>query len=275
MLRERVRTGLGIAAAILLMTAPEASAGAGEVHRGTESGARRPVATAGVSRGGVPTVGGPDAFGYSWIDSRDAQGPIFDFIDISSIGDEAGLGDDDYASLIVMPFTFNYYGINYNLMSIGSNGTLYFEDSYLGRENDCIPQNTGYLPQTFVALYWDDLDPSAAGEVYYAASGVEPDRTFIVQWEGVAHFGSSETLTAQVVFFEGSNNILMQFDDPSGLAGASATVGIQSEGLDGLNYSCDQAALSPGLAVCFAPEESTDPNCGNQVPVELQSFEID
>jgi len=276
MLRERVRTGLGVAAAILVMMLPGAHAEEGEVHRGTETRARQqPVAAGGVGGGSVATTGGPDNFGYSWIDSREIQGPAFDFLDISATGFEAELGDDDYASLIVMPFTFNYYGIDYNVMTIGSNGTVYFEDSYLGRENGCIPQNTGYSPQTFVALYWDDLDPGAAGQVYFAASGVEPQRTFIVQWEGVAHFGSSETLSAQVVFFEGTNNILMQFDDAGAVAGASATVGIQSEGIDGLTYSCDQPAVSAGLAVCFAPKESADQSCSSQVPVALQGFEID
>jgi hypothetical protein len=131
---------------------------------------------------------------------------------------------------------------------------------------------------TFIAVYWDDLNPSDGGAVYYEIIGTAPNRRLIVQWQDVPHYGSggADTITVQAVLFEEYSNILLQYQDPSSEAGAEATVGIQNDTTtNALEYSCDTAALSAGLAVCFAPPGSDDPNCSAPIPVELQSYTVE
>ncbi len=226
---------------------------------------------------GVPHSGGPDEGDYIFLDSYDPNGPSFDWIEIGAApppppppppggteqepepdetinGIHIGLDDDSAFYPIELPFSFNFYGSFYNRVAVGSNGTVYFEEEYLGFNNCCIPCNTSYFVQRFIAVYWDDLDPNPIGadNVYYTIVGEAPDRILVVQWEKVRHFGSdNDRVTCQAQLFEGSNEILLLYKDPSSEAGALATVGIQRDKETGLNYMCNDAALEPNLAVLF------------------------
>ena len=43
------------------------------------------------------TSGGPDGYGYTWIDSNDPSGPIYNWVDIELPNNlVAGLGDDNF-----------------------------------------------------------------------------------------------------------------------------------------------------------------------------------
>jgi hypothetical protein len=199
----------------------------------------------------------PDAFGYTFTDSRQSGGPGFEWIDISDSGNRLSLPDDWYFFPIDLPFNFNFYGTDYSQVAVASNGTLYFQDDYLGLSNRPIPSTNGYIPQVFVALYWDDLNPAAHGAIYYEFLGSAPHRKLIIQFQDVAHFGNaSNTLTAQAILFEGSNSILVQYLDPSTEAGSGATLGIQGDPDPeiewGLQYSYNKAVLSKKIAICYA-----------------------
>jgi hypothetical protein len=139
-------------------------------------------------------------------------------------------------------------------VAIGSNGTIYFEDRYLGLSNCCIPC-VNYGVERFIAVYWDDLYPNRFGDdnVYVGVVGEAPNRIFVVQWERVRHCCSDNQgrVTCQAQLFEGSGDILLLYEDPSLEAGSEATVGIQRDRNCGLNYLCNEAGLHPGLAVLF------------------------
>jgi subtilisin family serine protease/uncharacterized membrane protein len=216
--------------------------------------------------------GGPDGFGYAFADSNQSGGPTFDWIDISDSGNQLSLSDDSYFFPIDLPFNFNFYGTNYNQVAVGSNGTVYFQDAYLGLSNISIPSRNIYIPQVFIAVYWDDLNPSANGAIYYELIGSAPNRKLILQWQDVAHYGnSSDTITAQAILLEGSNSILVQYLDPSNEAGSGATEGIQGdpdpETNWGLQYGYDEAVLTANLAICYAyPEMPLDCSSSNPTP---------
>lgn len=206
------------------------------------------------------TVGGPDTFGYGFIDSDEPDGPTFQWQDISGTGTAVALSDDSHFYPVELPFTFSFYGVDRNELAIGSNGVVYFENEYLGLSNSPIPGTTSYAVQTFIAGYWDDLNPTpGTGGVYYEIVGDAPSRQAIIQFERVWHFSGSDdnAVTFQVILYEGSNDIRVQYLDPSPEAGSGAGVGIQGDPAEGLQYSNDVASLSAELAICFtAPDTS-------------------
>lgn len=51
-------------------------------------------------------TGGPDAFGYTFIDSDEPAGPAFDWTDISGTGTPLGLSDDSFFYPVNLPFDF-------------------------------------------------------------------------------------------------------------------------------------------------------------------------
>src|SRR5690606_14274392 len=80
-------------------------------------------------------VAGPDAFGYVAIDSDEAGGPVYDFVDISGTGTLLTEADfdpegctfdplDEGNALLNLPFTFSFYGEDYTTVKVNVNGHL-------------------------------------------------------------------------------------------------------------------------------------------------------
>ena len=68
-------------------------------------------------------TGGPDAFGYTWIDSDTAAGPTYSWIEIKGFGEQViGLGDDNVVGPFDLGFDFPYYGTLFNSINIGIKG---------------------------------------------------------------------------------------------------------------------------------------------------------
>jgi len=102
--------------------------------------------------------GGPDIFGYSWIDSDDPDGPEYNWRDISGMGTQVSFTHNDQATdLIPIGFTFNYYGIDYTDFRINPNGWIGFGDDWIDYHNYELPRIDAPRPAVFG--FWDDLDP--------------------------------------------------------------------------------------------------------------------
>src|SRR3989304_9358336 len=75
-------------------------------------------------------TGGPDAYGYTWIDSNEPGGPTYSWFDISVIGNPVtGLGDDNIIGPKPLGGFFQYYWYQVDKCWIGSNGYLSFGNS--------------------------------------------------------------------------------------------------------------------------------------------------
>ncbi len=213
-------------------------------------------------------AGGPDAFGYTFRDSTEENGPSYRWIEIAPPAGGSGTAaafddtDDGYAWLPdVLSFPFNFYGTDYTGLAFGSNGTVYFENDYLGYSNTHIPGTNSYDISTFIAHYWDDLEVN--GAAYYQDMGDK----FVIEYYNITAYDGSGSGVWEIILFE-NGNILLQYQtaeiDP-GNTGSGATVGIQGDNSTGLEYSYNTNALSDGLAICFAyPGESE--NCSGDVP---------
>jgi subtilisin family serine protease len=240
----------------------------GQVHTVNESKEASPDT---IGQGPLPLAsGGPDPFGYTYKDSHEVDGPIYQWIEIAPPAGGTGTklhgltGEDDaYFWPLSLPFTFTFYETDYMELAVASNGTLYFEDQHLGYRNVPIPGSNRYGVDRFIAHLWDDLVINP-GAVYYQAF----DSMFIIEYYQASGYGSPGYASWEVILFE-NGNILFQYQDVTfgnfRDYGGDATVGIQGDPTTGLQYSYNTAPLSDGLAICFAhPGQS--PDCSLDVP---------
>jgi hypothetical protein len=205
-------------------------------------------------------TGGPDTYGYTWIDSNEPGGPVYNWIEIAT--PEGGSGtyrsgincDDCHEANIPLGFSFPYYGTPMTTVSIGSNGVVYFENVYLGLSNSCMPGTPGYTmaQYNFIAHLWDDLAPNYQGGIYTQAF---PNYFVIEYYNIVPCCATGDGDTWQVILFR-NGNILMQYKELSnqGLQ-SDFTVGIQNNPTTGLQYKCDATGipLASGRAILFSP----------------------
>jgi len=203
------------------VSAARAVARAQDPTRGTEEERPKGERDSRVGRAPLRDSGGPDAFGYSWIDSDEPGGPTFDWFDITSSGTEVALGDDD-SEEVALPFDFPFYGVAHDAVTISSNGYLTFGPVGVDYSNDPVPHPSG--PDDLIAAFWTDLDPSAGGTVHYLYDAV--DDRFVVQYTGINDFWASGPKTFQIALYP-NGTILIQYLTIEGYIGYS-TVGIEN-----------------------------------------------
>ncbi len=231
---------------------------------------------------GVPMANepsGPDAYGYYAYDSEDTfyeQVPVYNWMNIDRFGTEIIMPDNlyDYTETVGLPFTFKYYGIDYNEIRISTDGWIAFgSGNQIAFENDSLP----YVDDVncMVAAFWDNLfdiwDENAT--LKYIYDNIE--KYFVIQWSNVGHFenwGPEETF--QIILLDpnyyptdtGDGEIIFQYNTLSNIW--NNTIGIENHNQDiGLQYVCNDNYLSTasilkdGLAIKFTtqiPSENID-----------------
>ena len=199
-------------------------------------------------RSKINDIGGPDEFGYTWLDSDALTGPIFHWRDISTTGTKIFL-DDDEDILLALPFPFPFYGENKDSIRVSSNGYLTFGTDGTEFENNHIPDNT--QPNDCIMPFWDDLNPEEGGTIHYATVGTD---SFIVQYTDIVSFTNSSNYTFQVICHRGGNIVFQYLNMPGEVE--EATVGIEnSSGTDGLEIVSNRRFLHDTLAIkILAPQ---------------------
>ncbi len=232
--------------------------------------ASAPVGKNAIDHGTGGTVeagaGGPDAFGYVWIDSDEPNGPVFDWSDITAVGTPVTLVDDGSIS-VALPFPFTHYGTVHNSVLISANGYLTFGSSGGVYDNTILPSSEP--PNSTVAGFWDDLNPSLGGTIHHYAD--QANGRFVVQWTDILHYGTlSNPYTFQVIL-NADSSILYQYLSMSGQTN-SCTIGTENGAGDtGLqvvynaNYVHDNLAVKIDVADC--EWLSMSPNSGS-VPAQ-------
>jgi len=200
--------------------------------------------------------GGPDLFGYTWIDSDEPGGPTFEWIDISSIGTQVVLTDDDNEGPFNIGFDFSYYDVDFSSLYICSNGFVSFTSTSTSLSNRTIPTNSE--PNNLLSIFWDDLNPNNGGAVYYYQD-TENDR-FIVSYDGVPHYSSYGALYFQVILNrDGSIYYNYASMDDGGHGNDGATIGIENgTGDDGLQVVYNADYVHAELAIRFSAEPEFD-----------------
>jgi hypothetical protein len=198
-------------------------------------------------------AGGPDAFGYTWIDSDDANGPVYSWVEINGLGTPAGSGDDANLGPFDLGFDFSYYGQTYDQLRVCTNGWVSFTSTNTGYSNQIIP--SAAEPNNLLAMLWDDLNPNDGGTIYYYADTVY--NRFIVEYDGVPHYSTGNPETFQVII-SSDGSIIYQYKTVG--AGTGCTVGIENGTGDmGLQVAFNTTYLHDGLAILMASEPLPEP----------------
>lgn len=227
------------------------------------------------TRVGDPVIegtGGPDPFGYKFIDSDEAGGPVFAWNDIAASGTPiSGLaGDDQTSGPIPLGFDFPYYGSSFPAVRVSTNGWLSFTSTSTAFSPQPLPSL--FAPENLIAALWDDLDFKGSARAVYRQ---EPG-TFIVQYTDVPRFSGTGSYTFQVIL-EDTGDILMHYLTVTGRVDTCA-VGIQDATRSvGLTAAFNTAYLRPQLAVRFAviPQWLTaDPDAGRLSSGQTQDVTV-
>ena len=166
---------------------------------------------------------------------------------------------DNGQVLVPIGFDFAFFGQTYSNVTIDANGLLGFGNAFAGGgyNNYAIPNRLS--PNNFIGAFFDNLD-TGTGAVYGKIEGAAPNRKFTVSWVDVKHvWFASGGITFQIVLREGSEDILVQYQDvvfgPEVAYlnnGAHAVVGVENfDGTYGTQYSYFQPSLQDQTALQF------------------------
>ncbi|MBL0062443.1 MAG: T9SS type A sorting domain-containing protein [bacterium] len=231
---------------------------------------------------------GPDGYGYYAYDNTDASyelHPTYDWVDISAgLGTNLNLSDPGEKTAITqifgtarrLPFTFRYYGIDYDTLTITASGTVAFGNQAWADHFRNYPVPAQTAPRAMIAPYWDDLKTNGAGQGVWWYNDTANNRV-VIQWKAGCGSSSFNTnLNFQVILlgqdltptFDGNGRILFQYNDVTmnlppafgqeisgstiGIHDESQTVGLQLAYRDQLSPGC--ASLVDGRAILITTD---------------------
>ena len=213
------------------------------------------------------TSGGPDGYGYTWVDSNDPQGPIYDWVDIEVPANlVSGLGDDNIIGSFPIE-SFNFYWYNVTSLSIGSNGFIAFSNPQnIASPFPSIPLASG--ANDFIAPLLSDLTFTGInnpGKCYFDNHNIDSTIVSFVDvpfWQQFSpQYSGSNTF--QIILCHIDSSITFQYKSMSGVTtGNDITIGIESvAGSIGLQHSQDSYPQS-SYSIRFTP-----PALSNASPV--------
>ncbi len=182
--------------------------------------------------------GGPDEFGYQWVDSDEAGGPVFNWIEISTTGTRlTALDCDDCYTWLDLPEAFEFYGISYSQMVVTSNGYLSFDEdaTYFPISSTYSSFPDSDSPNAIIAPYNFDQDPAdSPGAIYYQHF----DGYTVIEWYEICQYpgsGSYDPSTWEVILKYSTKEIIFQYLHTANLT-TTLRMGIENEdGTIGLN----------------------------------------
>jgi len=219
---------------------------------------------------------GPDPYGYFAYDNNDGvMAPDYDWLEIAPLAGGSGnvlTISSNQTVQVDIPFDFQFYGEEFNIISVCSNGWMCF-----GECNSFIPVNLP-IPHTvepnyMVAPFWDDLTMDSQSQICTYYNSIE--HKFYIEWYNIGHNGSmSSRETFQVVLYDpayfstasGDGDIVINYHTVSSST-SWCTVGIEDgAGEVGLQYLYNSqylwhaSQLNDGLAVRYSTEYFVDPH---------------
>lgn len=152
---------------------------------------------------------GPDEYGYWCYDDGDIdylEAPVYEWIEIapqlggSGINTNLQSNHDNLQQVMTMdlPFTFKFYGVEYDQVSICANGWIAMGVTEQATfRNWRLPGPLG--PSSIIAAFWDNLSLAQGGVYthYDAAQNI-----FIVQWQNALNIVGNAPETFQIILYD-------------------------------------------------------------------------
>ena len=178
--------------------------------------------------GQAPAPTGGDACGYRWYTTQATvqdSTPTYNWVDISSTGQLlSGLGDDNYAGPINLPFSFVYYWNSYSKVYVGSNGYIIFGRGYnvsSGRPPYFNRFPNAAAPNEWIGVYLADLtftdvqgNPVPSAKLLYSTDG---NGRFVITWDSVPYWNGNAPgqwqgrNSFQIILDPGDSSITLQY----------------------------------------------------------------
>lgn len=217
---------------------------------------------------------------YVWETSLVEGGPTYEWIEIADTGTKItgleGWYGIQYTEGIALPFTFNYYGIDYDTIYIGFSGLVTFTGDQGGEYafgGPNIPHHSA--PNNYIAPLWvgggtdyDVIYPKT-GQYYY----IDDDK-IIVEWRDYINgFAMGEPISFQVILYK-NNKIKFQYLTPEtsdlNFTPEYSTIGVENHDASrGEEISFYSGLINQDMAISVYPvKEYTIPVDGSQ------SFEV-
>ena len=209
-------------------------------------------------RPGILGTGGPDLFGYTWTDSDEPGGPVFDWVDISGIGTWVQWDADNYCGFcnvgpFPLGFDFPFYGQTFDEVRASVTGFLSFTSSSTSSSNQPLPNSGSSVPENLLAVFWDSLysrngtgsEPVPSGAYYYSDGN-----RFIFQYDTFYRAGDTDAdLNFQVILYR-SGKIVYQYETMANALINSATIGVQNAAKDdGLTVVYNDDYIHDNMAI--------------------------
>lgn len=161
-----------------------------------------------------------DSYGYTWKTSSAPDGPQFEWVNITQVGDQViGLGDDNTVGPIDMGMDFGFYWGSYRELWVGDNGYISFSSGV-----PVASSVTGFplIPthdetDNIIAPFMADMNANGStnpAEVYTWLDSV--NERFIISWVNMPFFstnslGFAGSNTFQIILNKADSTITFQY----------------------------------------------------------------
>ena len=208
---------------------------------------------------------GPDSYGYyiyDWTDIGYSLTPFYEWIELDpnqgGEGIDLGISDSgngngitNSTKYIDIPFTFTFYGEDYDEISVNANGWISFGHSNMESfRNYQLPGAGG--PSPMIAAFWDDLKTNSNSKVLKYIG----EDYIIIEWMEMRTYQHNDVETFQIILYNsitptGDDEIKIQYKEINNTTngdysqytpyhGCYSTIGIENhQATVGLEYTFD------------------------------------
>jgi hypothetical protein len=172
-------------------------------------------------------------------------------------------GTNDGAFALSLPFSFNFFGTNYNSVNVSANGYVNFGTMISSGYSTAttLPSSAAGVPQNMIALFWHNMSLASSGSITYGTTGSIPYRKFIISYNAVPDAAGGNTNTGQIVFYETYNYVDLIVASASsayakvcGVQNSTGTTAVTAPGQNNTSY----LVTSAGQAWRFGLPNYTD-----------------